>query len=78
MRHRGTLDPRPAHVLAHLDRVLCGQISGFVTCCVTLIARNGTTTMANAGHLPPYRNGSELEIPAGLPLDVRYGLQRTI
>jgi hypothetical protein len=59
---------QPTQVLAHLNRVLCGQVSGFVTCCATLIAKDGAMTVANAGHLPPYWNGEELSLPAALPL----------
>ena len=73
---RDSQERRPAEVLAHLNRVLSGQISGLVTCSATLIAENGTIILANAGHLPPYRNGEELAVPSGLPLgmlaDARY------
>jgi sigma-B regulation protein RsbU (phosphoserine phosphatase) len=63
----------PAEVLANLNRVLHGQISGFVTCCAALISADGTLTIANAGHLSPYRNGpyrnaEEMAVQAGLPL----------
>jgi phosphoserine phosphatase RsbU/P len=58
----------PAEVLITLNRVLHGQISGFVTCCAALISADGMLTMANAGHLSPYRNGEELAVQAGLPL----------
>jgi phosphoserine phosphatase RsbU/P len=61
---------RPAQVLAHLNRVLCGQVSGFVTCCATLIAKEGAMTLANAGHLAPYRNGEEIQVDNGLPLGI--------
>jgi len=61
---------QPAHVLGHLNLVLCGQIGGFVTCLATLIADDGTMTIANAGHLPPYRNGEELAVASGIPLGV--------
>ena len=61
---------QPAQVLAHLNRVLCGHIGGFVTCSATLVADNGATTIANAGNLPPYRNGEELPVPSGLPLGI--------
>ena len=60
----------PAAVLAHLNRLLCGQIGGFVTCTATLITEDGVMTVANAGHLPPYRNGEELSAPTGLPLGI--------
>ncbi|HKO19499.1 MAG TPA: PP2C family protein-serine/threonine phosphatase, partial [Acidobacteriaceae bacterium] len=61
---------RPAQVLAHLNRVLCGQIGGFVTCSATLISEDGAIAIANAGHLPPYRNGEELPVANSLPLGV--------
>lgn len=61
-------DRQPTKVLTHLNRALCGQISGFVTCAAILIAEDGYMIIANAGHLPPYRNGEELEVANGLPL----------
>ncbi|HUX44988.1 MAG TPA: SpoIIE family protein phosphatase [Terracidiphilus sp.] len=65
---RDNNERQPAHVLAHLNRVLSGQISGFATCSAALIAIDGNMTLANAGHLSPYRNGEELPVPGGLPL----------
>jgi hypothetical protein len=59
---------RPSLVLTHLNRVLHGRVSGFVTCCAALIAIDGTMTLANAGNPPPYRNGEELQVEPGLPL----------
>ena len=44
----------PAALLEHLNRVLYGQISGFVTCCAALIGTDGSVVVANAGHLAPY------------------------
>jgi sigma-B regulation protein RsbU (phosphoserine phosphatase) len=67
---RGCTVRKPAEVLAHLNRVLHGQITGFVTCTAALIAANGNMTLANAGNLPPYRNGQELEVESGLPLGI--------
>ncbi len=58
----------PAEVLAHLNRVLHGRVSGFVTCCATHIAANGTMTLANAGNPAPYCNGAEMAVEPGLPL----------
>ncbi len=67
----------PAEVLRALNSTLGGKLQGsMVTCLAMQIAADGTVTLANAGHLPPYRNGEELRIDAGLPLgvvpDVRY------
>jgi phosphoserine phosphatase RsbU/P len=67
---RGCPVREPAAVLAHLNRVLHGQITGFVTCTAALIAANGNMTLANAGNHPPYRNGQELDVESGLPLGI--------
>jgi phosphoserine phosphatase RsbU/P len=70
-------DRSPAEVLARLNRVLHGHMSGFATCCATLIDTDGGLRIANAGHLSPYRNGEELPLEGGLPLglaeDTEYG-----
>jgi hypothetical protein len=59
----------PARILAALNRGLAGQMqAGFVTCCAARIDPSGAVTLANAGHLAPYRNGVEVELPPGLPL----------
>jgi len=67
---RGRKERQPAEVLAHLNRVLHGQVGGFVTCCATLITSDGAMTIANAGHLSPYRNGREMAVAGGLPLGI--------
>ena len=78
---RGCALRAPAEVLAHLNRILHGQISGFVTCAAVSIAADGAMTLANAGHLSPYRNSQEMMIHSGLPLgivaDGRYEEVRT-
>ncbi|MGD0740804.1 MAG: PP2C family protein-serine/threonine phosphatase [Terracidiphilus sp.] len=61
----------PAWILSSLNAGLAGQLhGGFVTCCAARITRDGTVTIANAGHLSPYRNGTEMEVEAGLPLGI--------
>jgi hypothetical protein len=61
----------PAEILSVLNRSLTGNLhGGLVTCCVAQIARDGTVTAANAGHLSPYRNGEEVSFESGLPLGV--------
>jgi serine phosphatase RsbU (regulator of sigma subunit) len=67
---RGCPVRKPAEVLAHLNRVLHDQITGFVTCTAALIAADGNMTLANAGNLSPYRNGQELDVESGLPLGI--------
>jgi serine phosphatase RsbU (regulator of sigma subunit) len=60
----------PADILAYLNRILHGQIGGFVTCCAAVISNDGKLTLANAGHPSPYRNGEELTTIGGLPLGI--------
>jgi hypothetical protein len=60
---------KPAEILQGLNRRLIGRIEGgFVTCVVLHLAANGETTVANAGHLPPFRDGKELPVSGSLPL----------
>ena len=67
---RGCSLRAPADVLAYLHRVLHGQITGFATCTVASITTDGALTIANAGHLSPYRNGKEMALANGLPLGI--------
>jgi hypothetical protein len=61
---------QPAEILNRLNSVLYGQINGFVTCCAAHITADGLLTIANAGHLSPYLNGSELALENALPLAI--------
>ncbi len=64
-------DLRPAAVLKELNAALRHSgIEGFTTCLCADLSATGILLIANAGQLPPYRNGEEIEIPAGLPLGV--------
>jgi hypothetical protein len=47
-----------------------GNHGGFVTCLCTRVDANGAITLANAGHLAPYCNGTELPVDFGLPLGI--------
>ncbi|HET9087070.1 MAG TPA: SpoIIE family protein phosphatase [Acidobacteriaceae bacterium] len=67
---RGCCVHGPAEVLAYLNHVLHGQISGFVTCCAARIAADGAMTLANAGNPAPYCNGEEMTVGVGLPLGI--------
>ncbi len=59
----------PARVLSDLNASLWNHTGGsFATCCCALIGPDGRFRIANAGHLSPYCDGRELEIPGGLPL----------
>ena len=64
----------PARILGALNRGLSGQMQGgFVTCCAARITSAGQGILANAGHLPPYLDGTEAPVPAGLPLGIDSG-----
>lgn len=79
---RNELSHDPATILNHLNRVLLGAVSTpgkvpgldaapcFATCLCARIYPDGTLTIANAGHLSPYRDGRELELEPSLPLGV--------
>jgi hypothetical protein len=43
---------------------------GFVTCIAMRLNPDGECTLANAGHLAPYRNGKEIQLENGLPLGI--------
>jgi serine phosphatase RsbU (regulator of sigma subunit) len=61
----------PAELLANLNERLVGRAGGgFSTALVALIAADGRVTIANAGHLSPYLDGREVELPGALPLGV--------
>jgi len=59
----------PAEILGELNRRLCGHMQeGFATCLALRLEENGRLTLANAGHIPPYLNGLEVQFPGSLPL----------
>lgn len=59
----------PASLLMRLNQQLTEMSDeGFVTCLCARLMPNGEMTVANAGHLPPYRNGEEISLEPGLPL----------
>ena len=61
----------PEAVLYRLNERLVGRTQGgFTTALAAYIAPNGTLTIANAGHLSPYLDGREVELPGALPLGV--------
>jgi hypothetical protein len=66
----------PAALLSSLNERLVGRGGGsFSTALAAHIAANGTVTIANAGHLSPYLDGREVELPGALPLGVMSGAQ---
>ncbi len=61
----------PSQILNRLNAQLAASSDGgFVTCLAAHVASNGVLTLANAGHLSPYRNHEEVPVEPGLPLGV--------
>jgi serine phosphatase RsbU (regulator of sigma subunit) len=61
----------PATVLRSLnDRMFGRSRSGFTTCLAAHITAEGRFSLANAGHLAPYLNGQEINVPGSLPLGI--------
>ena len=61
----------PAELLGRLNERLIGRTQGgFSTALVARIQADGAVTIANAGHLSPYLDGQEVELPGALPLGV--------
>jgi serine phosphatase RsbU (regulator of sigma subunit) len=61
----------PAELLSNLNERLVGRAGGaFSTALIAKINADGHVTIANAGHLSPYLDGKEVELPGTLPLGV--------
>ncbi len=59
----------PQEILGALNRCLTGRMQGgFATGIVFRLDPDGTVTLANAGHLPPFLNGREYALEPSLPL----------
>jgi phosphoserine phosphatase RsbU/P len=66
----------PAALLNVLnERMLERSQGGFATCLVLHVDADGLCTLANAGHIPPYHNGKEIEVQFGLPLGILAGAE---
>jgi hypothetical protein len=64
----------PEELLASLNERLMGRSrGGFSTALAAHIGAEGEVTIANAGHLSPYLDGRELELPGALPLGILSG-----
>jgi hypothetical protein len=61
----------PAQILAELNnRLYERKHSGFVTCLALRLDPTGRVALANAGHLPPWLNGSEVPFAGSPPLSI--------
>ncbi len=60
----------PVRILTLVNEQLCEREHASATCMVLRITPGGAITLANAGQLPPYRNGKEMEMEGALPLGI--------
>lgn len=64
----------PAELLANLNQRLVGRAAGsLATALAARIFSDGSVVLANAGHLPPYLDGQEVQVTGALPLGARAG-----
>lgn len=63
-------DPDPLLVMNSLNEELCDREHASATCLMLRITSNGMAMLVNAGHLPPYLNGKEMQMEGALPLGV--------
>ncbi len=73
LRSLSGADFTPAEMLQNLNRCLYGRLQGgFVTALILRLKSDGNTTLANAGHLPPFLNQQELHVEGSLPLGLLF------
>jgi phosphoserine phosphatase RsbU/P len=71
VRTAASYSQSPSEVLSQLnDRLLGRTHGGFSTALAAHITSDGWVTMSNAGHLSPYLDGREIELPGALPLGI--------
>ena len=76
IRTQAASSSQPSAMLGVLNERLRGRSSGgFATCIAMHIDANGTLTLANAGHLPPYLYGTELRLEGSLPLGIQADIE---
>lgn len=68
----------PLAVLDSLNQRFCERGHAHATCLALRIASDGSATLANAGHLPPYLNGKELPMEGALPLGMIAGAEFSV
>jgi hypothetical protein len=66
----------PVSLLGKLNELIIGHTGdGFATAMAAYFAEDGIVTLANAGHLNPYLDGNEIDLPGALPLGLSDGAQ---
>jgi Stage II sporulation protein E (SpoIIE) len=67
-------DNNPRRILEVLNEQLVERDSASATCMVLRFSQDGVVELANAGQLPPYLNGVEMQIEGALPLGIISGI----
>ncbi len=76
VRTRAEETSDPAAVLRTLNDRLLGRAGDhFATCIAAHLRPGGAMLIANAGHLPPYRNGVATDLPGSMPLGIVPGAE---
>ncbi len=66
----------PAEILTALnERLIAQPHEGFATCLVAHLSPSGLLRLACAGHIPPFRGGSAVEMEGSLPIGVTPGAE---
>jgi hypothetical protein len=60
----------PVQILKEVNEQLCERQHASATCLVMRIDPDGKVVLANAGQLPPYLNGKEIDMEGALPLGI--------
>jgi serine phosphatase RsbU (regulator of sigma subunit) len=69
LRALADVNRNPGEIMEALNRCLCGRMQGgFATALILRLDPDGTVTIANAGHLPPFLNRQEILLEGSLPL----------
>jgi serine phosphatase RsbU (regulator of sigma subunit) len=75
VRALGAIFPAPGRLLAEINDRLAGRLQGgFATAIAVRLEPRGDCTMASAGHLSPFVNEREVELPGALPLGIVAGV----
>lgn len=68
----------PARILGMVNEELCEREHASATCMILRIDADGEVYLANAGQLPPYLNGVEVDIEGALPLGIVAGVEYSV
>lgn len=72
IRNQAEYSLDPGLMMATLNRRMVGRSGGhFATCLAAEFSPDGQVRIANAGHMPPYLNGEELDLEGSLPLGIK-------